>query len=227
MTTPRRRAPSAGRSSVEAAATPARPSPRVRPLRVDAARNRARILEAAEQVFAARGTTASTEEVAAAAELGIGTVFRHFATKEALLLALLVQRIERVTAEAERRSEDADAGESFFDFLRWLMRQDQVSKKHLLDALAATGSDVRQNLGPAAVPMRASIAELLARAQAAGAVRRDAGVADVLALAAGASRVAEHLSSSGASARDHALTILFDGLRSERSPGRRAAAKKR
>src|SRR3989442_539577 len=62
-------------------------------MRADARRNRARVLEAAEAVFAASGTAASTEEIARRAGVGIGTVFRHFPTKEALLEAILVDKL--------------------------------------------------------------------------------------------------------------------------------------
>lgn len=60
-------------------------------MRADARRNRARLLEVAEAIFAARGTGASTEEVAREAKVGIATVFRHFPTKEVLLDAVLVR----------------------------------------------------------------------------------------------------------------------------------------
>src|SRR5437762_11835902 len=70
-------------------------------LRADARRNRCRILEAAESVFAGKGMGASTDEVASAAGVGIGTVFRHFPTKAALLEALLVSKLRRLVDEAE------------------------------------------------------------------------------------------------------------------------------
>ncbi|MCP9976669.1 TetR/AcrR family transcriptional regulator [Actinomadura madurae] len=75
--------------------------PSGRPLRADAQRNRAKVLAAAEEVFAVQGTSASTEEVARKAGVGIGTVFRHFPTKESLLEAVLVALLERLAAEAE------------------------------------------------------------------------------------------------------------------------------
>ncbi|MEV0721086.1 helix-turn-helix domain-containing protein [Asanoa sp. NPDC050611] len=62
-------------------------------MRADAARNRARILAAAEAVFAERGAAASTEDVASRAGVAIGTVFRHFPTKDDLLRAVLKDRI--------------------------------------------------------------------------------------------------------------------------------------
>src|SRR4051812_5490623 len=96
--------------------TPPNPAPGGRPPRADALRNRARVLTAAEAVFAARGTSASTEEVAREAGVGIGTVFRHFPTKEALLEAVYVARLRRLAEEADALVSADDAGEAFFTF---------------------------------------------------------------------------------------------------------------
>ncbi|WP_406674290.1 helix-turn-helix domain-containing protein [Nonomuraea sp. N2-4H] len=77
-----------------------------KPMRADARRNRARILAAAEEVFAERGASASTEEVAARAGVAIGTVFRHFPTKRDLLAAImkdLRRRLHREGGGAHRR----------------------------------------------------------------------------------------------------------------------------
>ena len=70
-----------------------------RTLRADARRNRARLLEVADRVFTERGVGAPTEEVARAAGVGIGTVFRHFPTKEALLEAVYVARLRRLKTD--------------------------------------------------------------------------------------------------------------------------------
>jgi AcrR family transcriptional regulator len=83
--------------------SPAEPSgpSAAKPLRADARRNQARVLETAEAVFAAKGTAASTEEIARQAGVGIGTVFRHFPTKEALLEAVFVGRLRRLADEVD------------------------------------------------------------------------------------------------------------------------------
>ncbi|MFD0541611.1 TetR/AcrR family transcriptional regulator [Actinomadura luteofluorescens] len=69
-------------------------------MRADARRNRERILEAAEEVFAVAGPDASTEEVARRAGVAIGTVFRHFPTKADLLRALMKRLLQQVTDDA-------------------------------------------------------------------------------------------------------------------------------
>lgn len=177
-----------------------------RPLRADAQRNRARVLAAAERVFAERGTAASTEEVARAAGVGIGTVFRHFPTKEALLQALVVERLARVAADARERSASSDAGHAFFDFFTSTVRG-SATKLELVDALAQLGVHPDEAIAPVAKEVTAALAALLKRAQRAGAVRADVGVGDVIALLAGASQARRY------AARDQPLAVILDGLR--------------
>ena len=80
----------------------------VRPLRRDAARNRQRVLKAASEVFTERGLDVSLDEVARHAGVGVGTVYRRFRTKEELVEALFVDRIEAVAALAEHAAEAPD-----------------------------------------------------------------------------------------------------------------------
>ncbi len=81
--------------------------PLTRPLRRDAERNRQRILEAASEVFTERGLDVSLDEVARHAGVGVGTVYRRFRSKEDLVEALFVDRIEEVAALAEQAAEQA------------------------------------------------------------------------------------------------------------------------
>ncbi len=83
-----------------------------KPLRADARRNRERVLNAARAVFAAQGHEAQMDDVARQAEVGVGTVYRHFPTKEALISALAVEAFERVAAAARESLELADAWEA-------------------------------------------------------------------------------------------------------------------
>src|SRR5580698_7758435 len=79
-----------------------------RPLRRDAERNRQRILQAASEVFTERGLDVSLDEVARQAGVGVGTVYRRFRTKEDLVEALFIDRIEEVAGVAEKAAEVAD-----------------------------------------------------------------------------------------------------------------------
>ena len=177
-----------------------------RPQRADARRNRARVLAAAEQVFAQRGTAASTEEVARAAGVGVGTVFRHFPSKEALLQALVVERLARVAADAREHAASSDVGEAFFDFFAAVVRG-SATKLELVDALAELGIRPNDAVAPIAEEVTEAVAALLQQAQRAGAVRGDIAVSDVIALLAGASQALRHASD------DRPLVVILDGLR--------------
>lgn len=173
--------------------------------RADAQRNRARVLAAAERVFADRGTSASTEEVARAAGVGVGTVFRHFPSKEALLRALIIERLARVAADARDHAASSDPG-AFFDFFAAVVG-DSATKLELVDALAELG--VRQNdaVAPIAEEVTSALAALLAQAQRDGAVRTDVAVGDVIALLAGASQARRYATD------DRPVAVILDGLR--------------
>ncbi|NDU71332.1 TetR family transcriptional regulator [Actinomadura sp. DSM 109109] len=178
-----------------------------RPLRADAQRNRAKVLAAAEEVFAVQGTSATTEEVARRAGVGIGTVFRHFPTKESLLEAVLVALLERLAAEArELRSAD-DPGAAFFGFFTRVVSQ-AAAKQAVTEALAEAGVDAREATGRVGPGLRAAVEVLLGRAQEAGAVRTDVAAGEVMALLAGLSYAAGR-----AGAGEDVLRIAFDGLR--------------
>ena len=182
-----------------------------RPLRADALRNRAKVLEAAETVFDARGTGASTEEVAREAGVGIGTVFRHFPTKEALLEAVYVDRLRKLAGEAEALASAADPGEAFFAFFSRVVGH-AATKNAFSAALMEAGVDVSEATAETGQGLKRALAALLSRAQGAGAVRRDVGLPEVMTLLVGASQAAERFGGDQ-EVRDRALTVVFDGLR--------------
>jgi AcrR family transcriptional regulator len=183
-----------------------------RPLRADARRNRALVLETAEAVFAAKGISASTEEIARQAGVGIGTVFRHFPTKEALLEAIIVGRLRRLADEADSLSTADDPGPAFFAFFTRAVDQ-SATKIAFVDALAGAGVDVESAISQVGQDLHHAMDRLLTRAQQAGAVRDDVGVTELIALLAGTSRAAEHAGwDDDVTART--LAIVFDGLRS-------------
>src|SRR5262245_27235873 len=92
-----------------------------RPVRADARRNRSRILEAAEAVFAEQGASASTEAVAAHAGVAIGTVFRHFPTKPELLAAVVMNLLDRLITEVDAMVNDSEAATALFEFCTRVM----------------------------------------------------------------------------------------------------------
>src|SRR4051795_11284485 len=148
----------------------------LRPLRADAARNRTRILDAAREAFARSGLDVGVEEIARRAGVGKGTLYRRFPTKEALVQAIVQDRLDELEAIAARCAEVPDAGEGFAQFLSEAARM-QATDQGFLDVVAQRMGDVlspqqrRWLLGILAGP--------LLRAQAAGQVRGDLVVEDV------------------------------------------------
>ncbi|NUR59217.1 MAG: TetR/AcrR family transcriptional regulator [Catenulispora sp.] len=155
-----------------------------RPLRADARRNRERVLAAADEAFALEGPGVPLDEIARRAGVGAGTVHRHFPTKEALLQAVLVGRLEGMLAEARAALAAADPVESFFGFFR-IMTDYAQNKMDLAEALGRQGVDVRAVTHDVATALRRALDELLTRAQDAGAVRADITVDDLHALVVG------------------------------------------
>jgi AcrR family transcriptional regulator len=181
----------------------------VRAQRADARANRVRILDVAEEVFGKGGESASTEEVARLAGVGIATVFRHFPTKAALLEAVLVRRFDRLREQAGALLDAADPGEAFLGFFRYLVA-DAPAKIGIAEALLAAGGDDGE-AAQASAELRRAFGALLQRAQQAGVIRDDVGLPEVYALLVGVSRAAaqEH---PGEQVRARMLTIVLDGL---------------
>ncbi|MFH8775942.1 TetR/AcrR family transcriptional regulator [Streptomyces sp. NPDC017958] len=182
-----------------------------RPLRADAARNRARLLDVATEVFTTRGVGVPTEEIARAAKVGVGTLFRHFPTKEALLEAVMVRRLETMAAQTARLIAESEPAEAFFDCFRLLIAQ-SAGKNDFAQALAAVGVDVHSTLRESSTEIQAHLGELLAGAQQAGVVRPELGLPELLALLAGTSQAMEQLRADPP-AQERIFEVIFEGLR--------------
>ena len=194
-----------------------------RALRADAERNRRRVLEVAQAVFAAEGLAVPIDEIARRAGLGVGTLYRHFPTKEALFAAIVVTRMEDVIARA-RALRDRDApGEAFFGFLAQ-MTEGWGAKKDLMDALASAAVDVK-DVVRVKRELHSELGKLLERAQEEGEVRRDVSISEIFALITGAFASLER-HGGAAKGRQRILAIVFDGLRGP-PPGARLAARRR
>jgi len=188
---------------------------RPRPLRADAERNRQRVLDVAQQVFATEGLAVPIDEIARRAGLGVGTLYRHFPTKEALFEAIVIGRIEGLVEDARQgaRAPDADAGEAFFGFLSRMV-EDGAAKKDFLAALASTGADM-ERIAAGKQRMKRAVNVLVERAQEARALRSDVSAGDVLTLVMGAVGAADR-HGAGTAERKRLLAVIFDGLRPQR-----------
>lgn len=190
----------------------AAPAARPKPLRADAARNRAKVLEAAREAFAAEGVTVPLDEIARRAGVGAGTVYRHFPTKEALFEAVVADRLDALAADAEALLDAADPGAAFFEFFVAMVR-DADGKKDLADALAASGVGLSAQTLASAARLHAGLGELLGRAHAAGAVRDGVSVADLHALAVGALAAEARAAAEPPYVQGRLTGLICDGLR--------------
>jgi AcrR family transcriptional regulator len=179
-------------------------------LRADARRNRARILESAAAVFAEKGASASTEEVAVRAGVAVGTVFRHFPTKKDLLQAILKDLMERLTEEVHALGSGGDPATGLFTFFSHMVRQ-AVEKRTVAELLAADFGMGLMVAGPVHT-LREAIGTLLARAQQTGAVRAEVRLDEVLALLTGVCQGAIQAGWAPDLQR-RTLAIVFTGLR--------------
>ncbi|HEX3564119.1 MAG TPA: TetR/AcrR family transcriptional regulator [Acidimicrobiales bacterium] len=184
-----------------------------RAMRSDAVKNRERILEAAEEVFSAQGLSAPIDMVAERAGVGVGTLYRHFPTKEALFEAIVLTGLQDLVQAADAGCEDGevDPGDAFFAFLRVFSRT--VSMKHdLVDALGDAGIDIKSQCSETVGDLEAKIQRILDRAEDAGAVRKGVTTQEVMGLLIGACQTAER-SAPDIASRDRMVDIVCDGLR--------------
>ncbi len=158
-----------------------------RPLRADARRNHERILEGAREVFAEYGLEAQIDDVARRAGVGVGTVYRHFPTKEALL-GELVRRKLRIFGENAREALGRE-GEPFEVFADLLRRNAEVCVRDaaIQHALMAFGQHIPMHAQAELEELKEPTAELIARAQRAGTMRSDVTVDDIPMLMCGVS----------------------------------------
>jgi AcrR family transcriptional regulator len=183
----------------------------VRPLRADARRNRERILESARLVFSEYGAEAQIDDVAHRARVGVGTVYRHFPTKEALMVELVRQKF-RLFAATARDALDQD-GEPFAVFADVLRRNAEAaaSDATMQHALAGGGEHIWEQAQAEHQELSALTEQLIARARSAGTIRSDIGAADVSMLMCGVSATMGH----GGSRSDwhRHLELVIDMLR--------------
>ena len=178
-----------------------------RPKRADARRNYAKVVAAARDVFAERGTSTSLEEIARRAEVGIGTLYRNFPNRQALLEAVYVEELDSLC----RSAAELDGLPPWDGFVAWVhglvgyLATKQALAHELLEYLdrdAPLFQSCRSMLFVAGEP-------LLARAQRADAVRPDTNLAEIIQMVGGIAKI------PGAETEqiEHMLQIALDGLR--------------
>jgi len=179
-------------------------------LRRDAARNRAKLIAAGRDVFAEQGPDASLEEIARRADVGIGTLYRHFPTRDALVEVIFEQHFDEIVTAAEEAATDEDAWRGLVGFLERVL--DVQSRNFPLRSVflrlpASQGiAERRKLMGPL-------LDRLAERARKQGAVRDDLTVGDVSMAMWSFAPIFEATSEVAPQAWRRHLQILLDGMR--------------
>jgi len=184
----------------------------VRPMRADARRNYERLLKVAAQAFAEHGEGASLDDIAKRAGVGSGTLYRHFPTRQALLEAAYIDRIEAIAARADELAKELPPGEALAEWL-YEVSEGMIQVRGLKALLGSAVTDS----GAAAVTacaatMKAAATRLAGAAQQEGTLRADVEPIEVLRLAHGVATAAELASGDGKYIRRY-LSLLTEGLR--------------
>jgi AcrR family transcriptional regulator len=189
---------------------PGRFEKNVRKPRSDALRNRERLLDAAKAVFSAGGAEASLEAVARRADVGIGTLYRHFPTREALYEAVYRHEVEQLGELAERLKDETSPAEALRQWLHSTVAF-VATKKGMMAALAIVYNADSELTAYSSARLTASIDALLSRATEAGEIRADVNADDLLRALIGMCMLHDQPGWQQSVVR--LLDVLVDGLR--------------
>jgi AcrR family transcriptional regulator len=179
--------------------------------RADARRNRKLVIEAARERFGKCGLDCQIEDVARTAGVGVGTVYRHFPNKEALLDALIDDRFERIAEKAEESLTRDDPWEAFCDLMRWSAAY-QADDRALSELLSQRPASGRRSAAKAGLVETTE--KLIRKAQRSGQMRKDVVIEDVPTILCGLGGVVgAHEESMPALNWERFLAIMLDGMR--------------
>ena len=181
-----------------------------RALRADARRNREAVIAAAKKLFADQGLEAQIPDVAKAAKVGVGTVYRHFPTKDNLIAALVAERFERLASKASECLETDDPWEGLCDFIRF-SAQIQADDRGLCEVMGSRSEVMDAAARAAGLPELCD--RLVKRAQRSGELRRDLIGEDIPMIACGLGRIVQATEGPAAGRWPRLVEIILDGLR--------------
>jgi AcrR family transcriptional regulator len=196
----------------QAGGLPAAPQPR--PLRRDAQRNRQRILDAAMEIFREQGVTATLDDVAHRAGLGVGTVYRRFPDKVSLVEALFEERIDALARIAERASAEPDPWTALRGFLE--QAGEEFATDRGLRQVIMSADRGGKRVAHARGRLEPAVRKLVERAQAAGQLRADFRSTDVPIIEFMLGAAAEYAGTVRPGIWRRYLGIMLDGLRPAR-----------
>jgi AcrR family transcriptional regulator len=181
-----------------------------RPLRADARRNRESLLSAAAELFADSGTDASLEAIAKKAGVGIGTLYRHFPTRESLVEAAYRNEVDQLSAAAEELLRSHPPDEALAEWMERFVSY-SATKRGMAEALQSVVASNSHLFAESKAQIVKAITTLLDAAAAAGAIRKDADPEDVLRAMGGIWLVP--LEPGWQDRARRLLQLLMDGLR--------------
>jgi len=180
--------------------------------RADALRNRERLIDVAKQAFAEIGPNVSLEEIARRAEVGIGTLYRHFPTRDDIIAAVYRREVTQLADAAKRLLETRPAGEALHEWLR-LFVDYIATKKVIAPALASMAGGTSALYESSIELMKGAIAELVEKAIEAGDIRPDVEPFDLV-QALGGFAMGVSTTPGWETRTLRLIDILMDGLRS-------------
>ncbi|MFT4084889.1 MAG: helix-turn-helix domain-containing protein [Nocardioides sp.] len=186
-----------------------------RPLRADAARNRARVVAAARELFAERGLDVTLDDVAAHAGVGVGTVYRRFANREELIAAVFIDHFGEVADRIAADIAEAEPWDALVILLEGVGRF--VSEDRGLAALLTTVDRSRPALEAAKQRVEQLVARVFSRAREVGAIRPELEETDLFGLVCMLSALSEVTEPVVPGVWRRYLELLLDGMRADGS----------
>jgi AcrR family transcriptional regulator len=182
-----------------------------RPPRADAVRNRAKVLAAARETFADEGLESEMAAIAARAGVGVGTVYRHFPTKVALLTALTEEHFELLAEIVEQAEAEGGGAWDAIEHMLWRSAERTAEDHGMCEVLA---SRPRESAGlPASRRLRELTGRLVEKAKAEGTMRADATIDDIPMMMCGFGRIAAAQKDGSPMDWRRYLQLMIDGLR--------------
>lgn len=179
-----------------------------RPMRADARRNYERLIAAASKAFIQYGPQVCLEDIARDAGVGIGTLYRHFPTRQALLEGVYRDQVDALSREAQELLGVPDPAGALSAWLHTVLT-DNLTRRGLKETLMA--GEISELVTECKMKMHQSGARLLARAQEASAVRRDLDISDLLRLVHGISMMVEP-GAEGMARAERLFSVMMAGL---------------
>jgi AcrR family transcriptional regulator len=181
-----------------------------RVLRADARRNHEAVIAAAKKLFADQGLEAQMPDIAKAAKVGVGTVYRHFPTKDDLIAALAVERFERLAEKVREALEADDPWEGLCEFIRFAALL-QADDRGLCEVMGSRPEVM--NASALAVGLDKLTEEMVVRAQRSGELRKDLDWQDIPMIACSMGSVTQAQMGPGMGRWPRLVEIIIDGLR--------------